>query len=172
MHTQSKIRNSMIAAALVLAFSAAPFAQGVAQDSGAAMQKSTDNQTVPDKAADAWITTKVKSDFGTTKGVTATDISVTTNDGVVMLSGNVATAAEKKHAKKIAMHVKGVKRVDATGLMVAAKADGMKSDGMKSDGMKSDGMKSDGMKSDGMKSDGMKNNDMHNDMPASSMSAH
>ena len=40
-----------------------------------AMQKS-DNQTVPDKAADAWITTKVKSEFATTKGVDATDISV------------------------------------------------------------------------------------------------
>ncbi|MFS8137305.1 MAG: BON domain-containing protein [Thermomonas sp.] len=135
MHTPSKIRNSMIAAALVLAFSAAPFAQVVAQDSGAAMQKSTDNQTVPDKAADAWITTKVKSDFGTTKGVSATDISVTTNDGVVMLSGNVASAAEKKHAKKIAMHVKGVKSVDATGLMVAAKTDGMKHSDMPSSSM-------------------------------------
>jgi hyperosmotically inducible protein len=82
------------------------------------MQKSSDNKTVPDKAADAWITTKVKSEFGTTKGIKATDISVTTNDGVVSLSGTVATGKEKMRAERIAKRVKGVKSVDASGLNV------------------------------------------------------
>ena len=91
MHNHSLIRRSMIAAALTLAFAAVPFAQAVAQDSEPAMQAS-DNQTVPDKAADAWITTKVKTELGTTKGVTATDINVTTNDGVVTLTGNVESS--------------------------------------------------------------------------------
>lgn len=113
----SKIRNSAIAAGLMLAFAAVPFSQVMAQDAGS-MQKSSENETVPDKAADAWITTKVKSEFGTTKGVKATDISVTTHDGVVSLSGTVASQNEKTRAERVAQLVKGVKRVDASALTV------------------------------------------------------
>ena len=119
MRTHSKIRNSMFATGLMIAFAATPFAQVAAQDAGT-MQKSSDNQTVPDQAADAWITTKVKSEFGTTKGIQATDISVSTSDGVVTLSGSVTTAKEKMHAERVARHVKGVKSVDASGLTVSA----------------------------------------------------
>lgn len=122
MRTPKMIRHSMFAAGLALAFAAVPVSQVMAQDSGAAMQKSSDNQTVPDKAADAWITTKVKSEFGTTKGVKATDISVETSDGVVTLSGTVATAKEKARAERVAKKVKGVKSVDASGLTVGAAA--------------------------------------------------
>ena len=119
MRTHSMIRNSVLATGLVLAFAAVPFNQVMAQDA-APMQKSSDNQTVPDKAADAWITTKVKSEFGTTKGVSATDISVSTNDGVVTLSGTVSSAAEKDSAERVARSVKGVKSVDTSGLTVGA----------------------------------------------------
>lgn len=118
MRTHSMFRHSVLAAGLMVAFATVPFAQASAQEADAPMQKSADNQTVPDKAADAWITTKVKSEFGTTKGIKATDISVSTSDGVVTLSGHVATAKEKKHATRVAMHVKGVKSVDASGLTV------------------------------------------------------
>jgi hyperosmotically inducible protein len=118
MRTHSMIRNSLFATGLMVAFAAVPFSQAFAQEAGAQMEKTSDNQTVPDKAADAWITTKVKSEFGTTKGVDATDISVSTSDGVVTLTGNVATAAEKKHAERVAMKVKGVKSVDASGVVV------------------------------------------------------
>ena len=119
MRNRSMIRNSVFATGLMLAFAAAPFGQAAAQDAGST-QKSSDNQTVPDKAADAWITTKVKSEFGTTKGIKATDISVSTSDGVVALSGNVTTEKEKLHAERVAKHVKGVKNVDASGLTVSA----------------------------------------------------
>jgi len=119
MRTYSMIRNSVFATGLMLTFAAVPFSQATAQDAGS-MQKSSDNQTVPDKTADAWITTKVKSEFGTTKGIQATDISVATSDGVVTLTGNVATAKEKMHAEHVAKHVKGVKSVDASGLTVSA----------------------------------------------------
>lgn len=119
MHTHSMIRNSVFATGLMLVFAAAPFGQATAQDAGS-MQKSSDNQTVPDKAADGWITTKVKSEFGTSKGIKATDISVSTSDGVVTLSGNVATEKEKLHAERVAKHVKGVKSVDASALTVSA----------------------------------------------------
>ena len=119
MRTHSIIRQSVFAAGLMLAFAAVPFSQAAAQNTGA-MQQSSDNQTVPDKAADAWITTKVKSEFGTTKGIPATDISVATSDGVVTLTGNVVTAKEKMHAERVAKKVKGVKSVDASGLTVSA----------------------------------------------------
>ena len=120
MRTHSMIRTSLFATGLMVAFAAVPFSQAFAQEASAQMEKSSDNQTVPDKAADAWITTKVKSEFGTTKGVEATDISVSTSDGVVTLTGNVATAAEKKRAVRVAMKVKGVKSVDASRLVVGA----------------------------------------------------
>ena len=118
MRTPTMIRNSMLAAALALAFASVPVSQAMAQDAGARMQQSSDNQTVPDKAADAWITTKVKSEFGTTKDVSATDISVSTNDGVVTLRGMVTTQAEKARAERLAQSVKGVKSVDSSGLTV------------------------------------------------------
>jgi hyperosmotically inducible protein len=119
MHNHSMIRTSLIATALVLVFATLPLSQAVARDAGV-MQKSADNQTVPDKAADAWITTKVKSEFGAAKGVSATDISVSTNDGAVTLSGTVQSEHEKMKAIRIARKIKGVKSVDATGLSVAA----------------------------------------------------
>lgn len=118
MRTPTMIRNSILAAALTLAFASVPVSQAMAQDAGARMQQSSDNQTVPDKAADAWITTKVKSEFGTTKDVSATDISVSTNDGVVTLRGMVTTQAEKARAERLAQSVKGVKSVDSSGLTV------------------------------------------------------
>lgn len=133
MHNHSLIRRSMIATGMMLAFAAVPFSQAMASQSNEAMQQSSDNQTVPDKAADAWITTKVKAEFGTTKGVHATDISVDTNHGVVTLSGEVASAKEKLHAVRVAQKVKGVKSVDAAALTVNT----MKSHGMKSDSMPS-----------------------------------
>ena len=45
---------------------------------------------------------KVKSEFATKKAVKGSDISVTTTEGVVALTGTVATAKEKSSAEKIA----------------------------------------------------------------------
>ncbi|MBB3227347.1 hyperosmotically inducible protein [Luteibacter sp. Sphag1AF] len=108
------IRKALFAAALVAGLGAA---QVSAQD-----VKSTDNQTVAGKTDDAWITTKVKSEFATKKAVHGSDISVTTTEGVVALSGTVPTAKEKTNAEKIAKSVKGVKSVDASALTVSAAA--------------------------------------------------
>lgn len=114
------LRHSVVAAALACAFAAVPFSQVLAQPANPQMQKSADNQTVPDKAADAWITTKVKTELATAKHVKASDISVETSDGVVTLSGMVSTKSEKTHAVKLAKAVKGVKSVDASNLRVQA----------------------------------------------------
>ena len=117
MSNSSKIQKALFTAAMIAGFGAVPFAQVSAQDS---MAKSADNQTVPDKAADGWITTKVKSEFATSKAVKATDVTVNTADGVVTLGGTVASEKEKTHAVAIAKKVKGVKSVDASGLTVSA----------------------------------------------------
>jgi hyperosmotically inducible protein len=121
MRTRSAFHRAFIAAGLTAALAAVPFAQAVAQDSGAqsngSMQSS--NQTVPGKVDDAWITTKVKSEFATAKHVHATDISVDTTDGKVTLTGTVGSSKEKNRAIHIARKVKGVKSVDASGLTVS-----------------------------------------------------
>jgi len=71
-------------------------------------------------AHDSWITTKVKSKLlanSLTKGV---DVSVTTTDGVVALSGALPTDAAKSEAIKLAKHTKHVKSVDASALTVSS----------------------------------------------------
>lgn len=66
--------------------------------------------------SDTWITTKVKSELATTKGVESTDISVKTVNGVVTLTGVLATDIAVKKAVAAAKSVEGVKQVDASGL--------------------------------------------------------
>ncbi|RAU44828.1 MULTISPECIES: BON domain-containing protein [unclassified Pseudomonas] len=67
--------------------------------------------------SDTWITTKVKSDLLTEKGIPGSDIKVETNKGVVSLSSDVAvTDAQKKMAVDITKKIKGVKAVSADGL--------------------------------------------------------
>jgi hyperosmotically inducible protein len=119
MRTPTLIRNTLIASGLILALAALPSTGVIAQEAGAGMHHASENRTLPGKAADAWITTKVKSEFATTKGIEATDISVTTVNGRVTLTGTVASAKEKLHAERVARHVKGVKEVDAIGLRVS-----------------------------------------------------
>jgi len=120
MPTPIRFRKALPGIALA-AFALGAAAAG-AQETSAQAQAQSTNQTVPDKAADAWITTKVKSEFATTKGIHATDINVDTTDGVVTLSGGVASSSEKAAAVKVARAVKGVKSADATGLTVKAAA--------------------------------------------------
>ena len=117
MHTHF-LRNSLIASALVCAFAAVPVSQVLAQDS---TQASSDNQTVPGKANDGWITTKVKSKLAAAKNLKSTDISVETKEGTVTLTGTVSSKNAKNHAVKVAKSVKGVKSVDASGLTVGGK---------------------------------------------------
>ncbi|WP_260962608.1 BON domain-containing protein [Pseudomonas citri] len=70
-----------------------------------------------EETKDTWITTKVKADLVTEKGIPGTDIKVETNKGVVSLSSNVAvTKTQKETAVAIAKKIKGVQAVSADGL--------------------------------------------------------
>ena len=69
-----------------------------------------------DYITDSWITTKVRSTFIWSSGVTSGDVSVTTDDGVVTLSGKVNSEAERELAIELAEQLRGVTRVDASDL--------------------------------------------------------
>lgn len=62
---------------------------------------------------DSWITTKVKSTFMYSTNVNGSNISVTTKDGIVDLSGKVSSGAEHALAIEFAQNVRGVKSVNA-----------------------------------------------------------
>ena len=117
------LSKTLMAASLIVAFGAVGVAPAMA--SGAAMQSDTSMGT---KVSDTWITTKVKSEFATTKGVDVTDVSVDTKAGVVMLTGNVGSSAEKALAVKTARSIKGVKAVQADKLKVGGDDEAMSSD--------------------------------------------
>jgi len=72
-----------------------------------------------DKVSDGWITAKVKSQLLADSGVSSKDIHVKTKNGVVVLSGNLSTAAQREHTVELAQQIKGVKSVDTAALKVA-----------------------------------------------------
>jgi len=74
--------------------------------------------TTGDVVDDSIITTKVKSSFVADSTVSALDISVETTKGVVNLTGLVNSEAERQRAVQIARETSGVKKVDASNLIV------------------------------------------------------
>jgi hyperosmotically inducible periplasmic protein len=138
MRNTSILSKSIIAGSIMMVFAAAPFslmAQSASPSSGmpqqqqsmtqqqpasAMTQTPSSNETVPGKVDDTWITTKVKSKLAAAKGVKASDISVSTSDGVVTLTGTATSTKEKNHAEHLAKQVKGVKSVDGSGLTITA----------------------------------------------------
>ena len=69
-----------------------------------------------DATSDTWITTKVKSALLAEDATPGMDIEVETNNGVVSLSGTVATEAEREMAIDKAKSIEGVREVSADGL--------------------------------------------------------
>jgi hyperosmotically inducible protein len=111
----------MLAVGVLMAFAALPVSQVMAQgamNSPQASSSSSGNETLSGKTSDTWITTKVKSELMDAKNVKSTDISVTTTEGVVALTGTVASARVKAHVIHVVRKVKGVKDVDADGLTI------------------------------------------------------
>jgi hyperosmotically inducible protein len=84
-------------------------------DGGIAHADQIDN--AKESTSDTWITTKVKADLVTEKGIPGTDIKVETNKGVVSLSSMTpVTSAQKDTAVVITKKIKGVRDVSAAGL--------------------------------------------------------
>lgn len=79
-------------------------------------QSADHSSSAGEAVGDAWITTKVKSELATTRGVKSMHVTVRTTDGVVTLTGVLATKTDVRKAIAAARSVKGVKDVDASGL--------------------------------------------------------
>ena len=62
--------------------------------------------------ADSWITTKIQSKYFIDRDLKARNINVTTNKGVVTLTGHVDNDAQKREAEAIAKETNGVTKVD------------------------------------------------------------
>ncbi|MGH8174172.1 MAG: BON domain-containing protein [Rhodanobacteraceae bacterium] len=106
---KSQIITRTLAAALALTFA------GVAPM--AVTNAYADDKTDSDQpVTDTWITTKVKAELATTEGVKSSDISVTTVDGTVTLTGVLGTKLAVDKAVAAAESIKGVKKVDHSGL--------------------------------------------------------
>jgi hyperosmotically inducible periplasmic protein len=72
-----------------------------------AMTGETMGQNIDDSA----LTTSVKSSLAGERLNTLTRVGVETNNGIVYLTGEVETAAEKSRAGTVASQVKGVRQV-------------------------------------------------------------
>jgi osmotically-inducible protein OsmY len=66
--------------------------------------------------SDSWITTKVTSTFMFSSNVESHDIEVSTDQGVVTLSGKVDSSAERALAIELADNIRGVKSVNSVAL--------------------------------------------------------
>lgn len=106
------------------AMSVLAFAVAIALGSFAGMAQAQDRpvsdhpSSVGQAGSDTWITTKVKTELATTKGVPSSEVSVHTVDGVVTLTGVLPTRLAMNKAVAAAKSIKGVKSVDASGLKV------------------------------------------------------
>ena len=121
MKTNSKLLTATIGLGMLLAAPLAMANDPAKKDATMAHDRThAANHDSNEPVTDTWITTKVKGDLAVSSNVPATDISVTTVNGVVSLSGNVANKAEHDKAVATAKNIKGVTRVDAAQLKVAA----------------------------------------------------
>lgn len=104
--------HTLIATALTLALaSPLAFAGNSPQNNQATKQDTPTESTM--QRPDAWLLTKVKTQFASSDLVDATDINVDVKDGIVHLHGTVANTAEKREAIRIAQTTEGVKSVQA-----------------------------------------------------------
>lgn len=67
--------------------------------------------------SDSWITTKVKSSFMYSSNISGSDIDVSTNNGIVTLTGKVNSGVERSLAIEIAQNIRGVKSVQSKALL-------------------------------------------------------
>ncbi|MCQ4255676.1 BON domain-containing protein [Stutzerimonas stutzeri] len=121
MKTTQTLTAAAISAALSLPFAGAALADNTPaiDKTDTVMLAANTMDDAGDAVSDTWITTKVKSTLLAEDATPGMDIEVETKDGVVSLSGTVATEAEKEVAISKAKGIKGVRDVAADGLKAA-----------------------------------------------------
>ena len=111
-----RIQKTTLAAAALALFLAGGAAAASDDPKTDASDKGESNQPV----GDTWITTKVKASLLADDAVSGLEIDVETVNGVVTLSGDVASQAQIDEAKRIASEIEGVTEVDTRNLQVDA----------------------------------------------------
>lgn len=119
-------KNIMKISRHAISFGATFFVAGVLLSLDVAQAASDDGATPPSNAAskaeravsDSWITTKVKSEILANSVSKAFKVSVKTEHGAVSLNGKLPSQDAIDLVKMIAEKVKGVKRVDVSGLLI------------------------------------------------------
>ena len=91
-------------------------AAGLKVDSDQAANESDRSSSAGEAVSDGWITTKVKAELAMTDGVRSSDVSVSTRDGVVTLTGVLDSDSAVGKAEAVAQSVRGVHEVDSSGL--------------------------------------------------------
>ena len=77
------------------------------------------NQATTEPVSDDWITTRVTASLRLDRALHAENIAVSSDRGILTLSGNVPTTAEKLEAGDVAEAIDGVERVDNRLVIVA-----------------------------------------------------
>mgnify|MGYP006144143055 CR=1 FL=1 len=111
--------TAMTATALSVLLAGPVLAAGVPTAQPLMLAASETMDKAEDAVSDTWITSKVKSTFLADSNLSGLDIKVETNQGVVALSGIVASSAERDLAIAKAGEIKGVKAVAAEALETA-----------------------------------------------------
>jgi hyperosmotically inducible protein len=93
-------------------------APSAASEIGAKARHATERTTTA--VEDTAVTADLKTKFTADSRIHGSDISVTTKNSIVALSGTVISEAQKTHAIYVARHTKGVTQVDSTALTVSA----------------------------------------------------
>jgi osmotically-inducible protein OsmY len=73
---------------------------------------------------DSWIIDKIQASYRFSRNLDGLNIKVTSQDGLVRLSGEVVSAEQKSIASEVARQIIGVRGVDADLLKVATKVEG------------------------------------------------
>ena len=94
------------------------------QQKPAAPPAQKQDRTLAKALSDGWITMKIHSLYITEDALDGSNIDIDTRNGVVTLSGTVASDAGRRRAVEIARMTDGVKSVTDTALRIAPEASG------------------------------------------------
>jgi hyperosmotically inducible protein len=110
--------NHFFRTAIALTALSASLAAGMAH---AQATDSTEVKKTERVASDSWITTKIKSELLANSGTKGFDVHVKTMHGTATLTGKLPSQDAIDQVKATAQKVQGVKDVDTSGLIIAAK---------------------------------------------------
>ena len=108
---KAEFAATCVALGLILAPAAAYSAEKKESAMKSEEKKESKTEKAKEAVEDATITTKIKAEYAKDKAVSAMNISVNTDHGVVTLTGNAKSKSEAEKAEQIAKSTKGVASV-------------------------------------------------------------